>query len=180
MQLPISFYVTSKKLSKIRPASAAQCSCNLQKHSTILRDFMHTKNPAKKLPMWSHFFSKLLRVPLTFVSSVVYWTSEVYPQFCYLKNLRLLCTFFDRERTLARSYKFENSWGDLCSSTSRKASSTSRKASYFIFSMNYFIFSIKYFIEFMKFLRSESLEKSWKVSKSIIKSPKMSNSRSCT
>ena len=47
----ISFYVTSKKLSKIRPASAAQCSCNLQKHSTILRDFMHTKNPAKKLPM---------------------------------------------------------------------------------------------------------------------------------
>ena len=89
----ISFYVTSKKLSKIRPA-AAQCSCNLQKHSTILRDFMHTKNPAKKLPMWSHFFSKLLRVPLTFVSSVVYWTSEVYPQFCYLKNLRLLCTFF--------------------------------------------------------------------------------------
>ena len=87
---------------------------------------------------------------------------------------------FDRERTLARSYKFENSWGDLCSSTSRKASSTSRKASYFIFSMNYFIFSIKYFIEFMKFLRSESLEKFWKVSKSIIKSPKMSNSRSCT
>ena len=53
----ISFYVTSKKLSKIRPA-AAQCSCNLQKHSTILRDFMHTKNPAKKLPMWSPFFFK--------------------------------------------------------------------------------------------------------------------------
>ena len=47
---------------------------------------------------------------------------------------------------------------------------------FFILSMKYFICSIKHFIDFMNFLRSESLEKSQKVSENLGKSRKISES----